>query len=278
MADDVAMVWLWRKVYLRGRSRSSTGMGEKLGYMRGSFAGLVEALERRLHDAGVTIDLADPVVAIDREDGRFEVRTRRGSAQADRVVAAIPVPDYLDVAGHLLPDADRERLARLRATGALCTLVELERSLTPYYWLNIADPEMPFGGLIEHTNYVPASRYAGRPLLYISNYLFTDHPLYRASKSEVLDSYLPALRRINPAFDASWIVKSHHFRAEYAQPVVTVGYRHQIPALRSPVAGLYLCSMAQVYPEDRGQNYAIVWGEKVAREVVADRPDRTPAT
>jgi len=270
MADEVAMVWLWRKVYLRGRSRSSTGLGERLGYMRGSFAGLVEALERRLGDAGVTIDLADPVVAVDRADGSLEVRTRRGSATADRVVAAIPVPDYLDIAGHLLPEEHRDQLGRLRATGALCTLLELERSLTPYYWLNIADPEMPFGGLIEHTNYVSAARYAGRPLLYISNYVFTDHPLYRASKAEVLDAYLPGLRRVNPEFDPGWIVKAHHFRADYAQPVVTVGYRHQIPSLRSPVPGLYLCSMAQVYPEDRGQNYAIAWGEKVARAVIED--------
>jgi protoporphyrinogen oxidase len=238
--------------------------------MRGSFAGLVEALERRLGDAGVTIDLADPVVAVDRADGGLEVRTRRGSATADRVVAAIPVPDYLDIAGHLLPDGHRDQLGRLRATGALCTLLELERSLTPYYWLNIADPEMPFGGLIEHTNYVSAARYAGRPLLYISNYVFTDHPLYRAPKAEVLDAYLPGLRRVNPEFDPGWIVKAHHFRADYAQPVVTVGYRHQIPSLRSPVPGLYLCSMAQVYPEDRGQNYAIAWGEKVARAVVED--------
>jgi protoporphyrinogen oxidase len=245
-------------------------MGEKLGYMRGSFAGLVEALEQRLAASGVTIDLADPVAAIDRVDGGFEVRTRRGAARAERVVAAIPVPDYLEVAGHLLPDTHRDGLSRLRATGALCTLLELERSLTPYYWLNIADSEMPFGGLIEHTNYVPASRYAGRPLLYISNYLFTDHPLYRASKAEVLDTYLPGLRRINPDFEPSWIVKSHHFRADYAQPVVTVGYRDQIPALQTPVPGLYLCSMAQVYPEDRGQNYAVVWGEKVARAVIAD--------
>jgi protoporphyrinogen oxidase len=278
MADEVAMVWLWRKVYLRGRSRSASGMGEKLGYMRGSFAGLVEALERRLLDAGVAIDLADPVVSIDRSDSGFEVRTRRGSAAADRVVAAVPVPDYLDIAGHLLPEDHRAGLATLRATGALCTLLELQHSLTPYYWLNIADPDMPFGGLIEHTNYVSASRYAGRPLLYISNYLFTDHPLYRSSRRQVLDAYLPGLQRINPDFDPSWIVAAHHFRADYAQPVVTVGYRHQIPSLKSPVEGLYLCSMAQVYPEDRGQNYAIAWGEKVARAVLADvRSSSDPA-
>ena len=129
---------------------------------------------------------------------------------------------------------------------------------------------MPFGGLIEHTNYIPRERYGGRRILYISNYLFPDHPLYKAPKSKVLESYLPALARINPDFDPSWILASHHFRAEYAQPVVTVGYRDRIPAMRTSQPGLYLCCMAQIYPEDRGMNYAIAYGERVARLVADD--------
>jgi len=269
-AERVAMVWLWGKLYLRGRSRSASGMGERLGYMRGSFAVLVEAIERRLTERGVTLHLSDPVQRIDNDGEGFTVSTRRDTWSAARVIVAAPVPDYLAVAGHLLEEEERARLADLRATGAMCTILELKHSLTPYYWLNIADPEMPFGGLIEHTNYIPAERYDGRRILYISNYLFPDHPLFHAPKKEVLAAYLPALARVNPAFDPSWIVASHHFRADYAQPVVTVGYRERIPALRASVPGLYLCSMAQIFPEDRGQNYAIVYGEKVARAVTQD--------
>ena len=74
--------------------------------------------------------------------------------------------------------------------------------------------------------------------------------------------------RINPEFDESWIQRSHHFRAESAQPVVTLGYRERIPAMQTSVPGLYLCTMAQIYPEDRGMNYAVAYGEKVARLVI----------
>jgi len=271
MAEQVAMVWLWGKIHLRGRSRSRSGLGERLGYMRGSFARLVERLEERIADAGGSFSLADPVRRLERAPGGgFEIHTRKECHHADVVLAATPVPDYLEIAGHLLPEAERTRLAALRATGAICTVLELERSLTPYYWLNVADATMPFGGLIEHTNYIPAERYGGRRILYVSNYLFTDHPLYSASKREVLSAYLPALARINPEFDESWILASHHFRADYAQPVVTTGYRHRIPAMRTPVDGLYLCSMAQIYPEDRGQNYAIAYGDRVANRMIED--------
>ena len=269
-AERVAMVWLWGKLSLRGRSRSASGMGERLGYMRGSFAVLVEALEKRLAERGVTLHLNEAVQRIESAGDGFRIVTGRESRPAARVVGATPVPDFLAMAGQLLPDGDREGLAELRATGAICTVLELEHSLTPYYWLNIADPEMPFGGLIEHTNYIPRERYGGRRILYISNHLFPDHPLFQAPKNEVLATYLPALNRINPAFDPSWVLRSHHFRADYAQPVVTVGYRRKIPALRTSVRGLYLCSMAQIFPEDRGQNYAIAYGEKVAQAVDQD--------
>jgi protoporphyrinogen oxidase len=269
-ADKVAMVWLWGKLNLRGKSRSASGMGERLGYMNGSFAKLVEALEKQLEGGGTELYLSDAVQKIERTNDGFEVKTRKSTWNAGRVLSATPVPDYLEIAGHLLADDERANLSSLRATGAICTILELEHSLTPFYWLNIADPDMPFGGLIEHTNYIPRERYGGTHILYISNYLFPDHPLYSKPKKEVLEIYLPALSRVNPEFEPSWITKSHHFRADYAQPVVPVGYRARIPSFRSCVPGLYLCSMAQIFPEDRGQNYAVAYGEKAAGVVLED--------
>ncbi len=273
-AEKVAMVWLWRKISLRGRSRSRSGMGERLGYMRGSFMALVEALSARIEARGGSFHLTRPVRRLERDSRGFAIETRHETFRADRVLVAAPVPDHLEIAGHLLADDERTNLEQLRATGAICTILELSESLTPYYWLNIADRDMPFGGLIEHTNYIPATRYGGRVLLYISNYLFLDHPLYRAGKKAVLETYLPHLKRINPAMEPSWILASHHFRADYAQPVVTVDYRGQVPDMRTSVSGLYLCSMAQIFPEDRGQNYAIAYGDRVARLMIEDLADQ----
>lgn len=271
-AENVAMVWLWAKLRLRGRSRSRSGHGERLGYMRGSFACLVEALQEAVEREGGSVHLRDAVVRVERRENGFRTLTRNGRHDSDLVLLAVPIPDYLDVAGHLLPETESSKLARLEATAAICTVLEMSHSLTPYYWLNIADPDMPFGGLIEHTNYVPRERYGGTHVLYISNYVLNDHPLLSASKDELLERYLPALQRINPSFRRSWVIRSHNFRADCAQPIVTPGYRRLIPDFRTPVPGMYLTSMAQIYPEDRGQNYAIAYGERVARILIDEAP------
>ncbi len=271
-ADRIAMVWLWRKISLRGRSRSASGMGELLGYMKGSFARLVHELLTALRAGGVDLRTGDPVRGILKHaEGVLGVHARSGEHIAPVVLVATSLEEYLELARDLLPEEERVRLGRLQSTAALCTVLELDRPLSPYYWLNIADPGFPFGGLIEHTNFIPAERYGGRHLLYISNYLFRDDPLYSTDAEAVLERYLPGLARINPAFHRSWIVETHHFRAVSAQPMVTPRYRMSLPDIRTPVKGLYLSCMAQIYPEDRGQNYAVEYGGRAARLILEDQ-------
>ena len=50
----------------------------------------------------------------------------------------------------------------------------------------------------------------------------------------------------------------------------TVGAAARIPDHRTPIPGLYLANMAQIYPQDRGQNYSILLGEKIAEIVASD--------
>jgi len=265
MADEVAMVWLWGKIALRGASRSNSGLGERLGYMQGAFIRLIKALEKQIRDRGGRILLRSEVRDISRkEDHLFHVEAQGFSCDTRNVLLAIPAGHALRIAERVLSTRETGMLAALHSTGALCTVLEMKHSLSPYYWLNIADTSMPFGGLIEHTNFVDRRRYDGRHILYISNYIFPDHPLSHSSMEELLETYLPALKRINPAFEKEWISETRHFRVREAQPVVTRAYRQGLPPMRTSVPGLILCTMAQIYPEDRGQNYAVVYGEKAA--------------
>jgi protoporphyrinogen oxidase len=138
------------------------------------------------------------------------------------------------------------------------------------YWLNVNDPGFPFLALVEHTNFLPAGDYGGRHLVYLGNYLPMDHPLFQEADEDVLAAFLHPLRRINPAFDRSWVTESWVVKAPYAQPVVTRGYPQRLPPHDTPIRGVYLANMAHVYPQDRGQNYSVRLGERMAMRLLAD--------
>ena len=125
-------------------------------------------------------------------------------------------------------------------------------------------------GVIEHTNLIGPEHYGGKHIVYLSNYLGTDHPLYKMEHDKLLEEYLPHLRKINPEFDLSWIETSYHHRIDGAQPIIGTNYSARIPDHRTPFKRLYLANTTQVYPEDRGTNYSVRMGRRVARMLLED--------
>ena len=99
----------------------------------------------------------------------------------------------------------------------------LPRSLSRIYWLNISDKSIPFVGAVEHTNFITAHHYGNRHVLYLSNYLPEGHRLYSLTPDELLNEYLPHIRRINPAFELNWVQDLWLFKDEAAQPVIERG-------------------------------------------------------
>ena len=263
-AEEIGLVWLWGKLALRTRSRDRTGLGERLGYMKGSFGRVVDALLARIATRGGELRAARPVKLARRVDGRWDVDFLGGSGTFDLVLSTVAIPELL----RLVPDLPAEERAlwgTISYAHALCPVLVLDRPLTPYYWTNVGDATMPFGGFIEHTNYVPAARYGGRHVVYLSDYVLPDDPKWTTPDRDLWDLYLPAVPRLAPAFEKARVLERHLFRAEYAQPIVGTHYSKVLPPVRTGVPGLYSAAMAQVYPEDRGQNYAV----KIAREAAA---------
>ena len=154
---------------------------------------------------------------------------------------------------------------------ASCQFHEIDRSFSPYYWTNIADPQVEFVGLVEHTNFVEPERYGGRRFMYLANYVEPGHELLALDADALLARYEPSLQRINPDFDRSWVLDCWLFREPAAQPIVTVGYERLIPPLQTGVPGLVLANTTQIYPEDRGTNYAVRLGDQAAAELLGER-------
>ena len=268
--DQVAMVWFWGKIWLRTTSRSSPLAKEHLGYFRGSFNVLVDALAKAARAAGAEVIAgAGPSALQPRDDQGWNVVLDDALVPVDAVVVTTPSPVLLRLVSDL-PESYRAKLQALDYEAAIVVLLQLKRPLSSVYWLNVADPELPFTGIIEHTNFMPSHEYGGKRFVYLSKYLEPDHPYFAMSDDELIETYVPYLRRVNPDFEQSWIEQAWVFRERAAQPIIPLHYSERIPDHRTGLPGLYLANTTQIYPEDRGTNYSVRLGNQIAELVTAD--------
>ena len=265
-AEQVSAVWFWNKLKLRGGSRGKSGE-ERLAYFQGGFVSLAEALAHKIREMGGRIELNAPVTRIEPIDGKWNVVTPKGMISSHRVVATTPLPLIADMVRDWASESYIASLERIQYIGNICLVLELDRALSTIYWLNVNDPGFPFVGVIEHTNFVRPETYGGRHIVYLSKYLPPTDRLYAMDADEFLDYAFPFLQTMFPAMDRSWIQAHHLWRARWSQPVVEKQYSRLIPPEEGPVAGLHICSMAQIYPEDRGTNYAIREGRRLGARI-----------
>jgi len=266
-ADTLSAVWIWNKLKLRGGSRGRGG-AEHLGYVRGSFATVAQALADDITAQGGTLRLGHAVQRLSPAPGGGWVLSGEWGRHETDLVIATPAPALVDrLIGDWADAPTRAALTRVPYLANLCLVLELDRSLAQTYWLNVTDPSFPFVGVIEHTRFQSSAQYQGRHIVYLSRYLPQDEALLTLEDDAVLAFALPHLKRMFPAFDPAWIRAHHVWRAMWAQPVVERHYSSLIPP-EQPAPGLYLCSMAQIYPEDRGTNYAVRAGRALAAKVI----------
>ena len=268
--DQVAMVWFWGKIWLRTTSRRSPLEQERLGYFRGSFNVLIDALVAAARKAGATLTSGTGPEKLEPTGAGGWIATVDGERYPfDAVVVTTPSP-ILPRLVDGLPPAYLRKLSALEYEAAIVVLLQLSQPLSSVYWLNVADDDLPFTGIIEHTNFIDPEQYGGKRFVYLSKYLEQDHPYFQLTDEEILAGYLPHLKRINPRFDPSWIEHSWVFRERAAQPIIPLHYSQQIPDHRTGLRGLYLANTTQIYPEDRGTNYSVRLGNNIARLVNDD--------
>ncbi len=280
--DEVSMTWFWGKMRLRFGSRPKGMQKEQLGYMEGSFQLLIAELEKRIKELGGEVYTNAPVEQVVVKEGKatglkFQVPSSRFQVPGESstwnlepetwncnvIVATVPSFVFTEMAPEL-PSYYVGKLRHAKYQSALCLVLKMKRPLSHIYWMNISDPSIPFVAAIEHTNYMPPEVYKDRHVLYLSNYLPLGSPLFALSQDELLQKYLPHVQRINPEFDLDWVEESWLFRDDAGQPIITCHYSQQVPDHRTPIQGLYLANTSQIYPEDRGMNYSVHLGQKIA--------------
>ena len=263
--DRVNLAWFWARIYKRTKD---------LGYYKGGFQAFVDGLARQVTQQGVAIRTNARVNEIRTSPTGGITLLSEGESleQYDKALVTVS-PGLMQRLAPELPNDYLAQLNELESMGAVVLTVALDRQLLRdgTYWVNVPKPAgLPFLALVEHTNMIPPQHYGGDHLLYIGNYLDAAHHYFAMSADELLAEFLPYLPQFNADFDPSWVTGAWLHSAKYAQPVPTVGYADIIPDIRTPLPGLYFASMSQVYPWDRGTNYAVEMGRRVAQMIQED--------
>ena len=261
--DKVAMAWLWARIHTRASSRK--GSKETLGYFQGGFEAFHKALAEAVQKAGVKLHLNTPINRILIKDGKLNgLQIESEEKYFERLIFAAATPIFLKTCLEL-PEAYKKQMTQLEFMGAQCLVLVMKQKFSDIYWTNICDSEVPILGLFEHTNFVPSDWYQGKHIMYVGNYLPQDHRYFKMKKEEIFADLLPHLKKINPQFDPSWLEEFHLFQDRYAQPVIPLHYSEVKPGYETPIKNVFLANMALVYPEDRGTNFAVDVGNKVAK-------------
>jgi len=264
--EDVSAAWVWGRIHPRARSRSKGMKTEELGYMKGSFAVLMDVLAERTKSSGAEVRLGEEAREIRSLGEKWCVETDQETFSSDLVVCAVPNESFLQMAKEL-PEAYRVQMENIDYQAVTCLALELEKGLSDIYWLNVVDPDIRFAGVIEHTNFVPPSHYGGKHVVYLFQYLPADHPDFALDVQTTFQSYLPSLQKMFPHLSEGDILSMTLSKDRYATPVYARGYVSKKPTIQTPLPGIFLANTTQIYPEDRNMSNGVALAEEVAIRV-----------
>ncbi len=249
--NQIPASWFWARIKKRS---------PQLGYLEGSFQILINELVKRIKNNKGQIFL-------NQEIKNFNELTQKG--HFDRIILTTPTEIFLKIMKDQLPQSYQQKLKSLEMIGTLNLLFSLKNSFLKEgtYWLNVNETGFPFVAVVEHTNFIDKSYYGGHHILYVGGYYPQNHRYFKMKKEEILKEWLPFLKKIDPQFKKASIADFQLFAHLYTQPIVPLNYSKIIPPFKTPVKNVFLACMQQVYPWDRGINYAIEEGEKIADEI-----------
>jgi protoporphyrinogen oxidase len=263
-AKLVNMAWMLARLHSRTTS---------LATYQGGFQAFSDEFAAKLSSMGVEIRYNTPVSQIHSTEDGVILTTSTGEEHFDQVLVTLS-PALMARMAPQLPEDYLKGLLNLKSMGAVILVLSLKHQLSGdgYYWYNLPKAAgFPFLALVEHTNFVPSENFGGEHILYCGDYLEPDHEYFSLSQEELLNRFMPSFKRINPDFDPSWINQSWLFKTNYAQPIPLVNHSVNIPSIKTPLPGVYFASMSQVYPWDRGTNFAVEIARRAARLMISER-------
>jgi len=264
--QEVNMAWFWA----RFKARSA-----KLGTFKGGFQAFLDQFTEILSGEGIQFSFNSSISEIKSlKNGKVEISIKDKKIIFDQVLATISPKDL----SNITPQLNKEYVNRINtqhSIGAIVAILSLKKQLSTkgYYWFNLPKSAgFPFLALVEHTNYISSDNFNGEHLIYCGDYLDRSHKYFTMSNEELIEHFIPSFKRINPSFTRDWIKNSWVFKTPYAQPIPHINHSNSLLPLKTPLSGLFLASMSQVYPWDRGTNYAVSLAHQAVLEMIAPKP------
>lgn len=251
-APSISLAWFWARIVKRTPS---------LAYPEGGFLRFAEALATACIKKGVTIKYNTTISSIEEKNGKVLLGNE---GEFDKALVTLPSFAFTSLAKGL-PEAYKKKLTVLPGIGAVVLVLRLRKKFLPdnTYWLNICDTAAPVLAIVEHTNFIDKKHYNNEHIVYLGNYLPATHPYFSDTAKELLSKFDTYLTKINPEY-ADSLITVEKFSVPFAQPIITRNYSKKIPPFTTPLKNVYLANMQQVYPWDRGTNYAVALGKKAA--------------
>ncbi len=272
----ISLAWFWARITKRTPS---------LAYPEGGFLKFANALSKKIESMGGKIYFNSNIEKIEDQEGYPNVilgstpgrttpeskkKTDSGQARMtnlsfDKVIVTLPSFAFIQLAPSL-PEDYKKELSSLQGIGAVILVLRLKKPFFKEntYWLSVCDKNAPVLAIVEHTNFMDQKHYNNEHLVYLGNYLPKEHRYFTLTKEELLKEFDQYLEKISPEYKES-IIGFQKFSVPFAQPIIPINYSKMIPPFETPLKNVYLANMQQVYPWDRGTNYAVELGEKIAK-------------
>ncbi len=258
-ADNISAAWMWTRIKRLARSRDSI-FAERLGYLEGGSETLVSALTDGIRAAGGKVLCGRPALRIVVADGRVAgVETAAGFIEADHVISTVPTKLVSQMAPELPADW-RARYDAIENMGVSCLVFKLRRSISPHFWVNVADPSIPVPGIIEFSNLRPFDD----TIVFVPYYMPVTNERWSWSDDQLIDEAYEALQKIEPALTLEDRIDARVGRLRYAQPICEPGFAKKIPPIETPIGGLQIADTCFYYPEDRGVSESVRLGRQMA--------------
>lgn len=258
-APDISLAWFWARIKKRTAS---------LAYPEGGFLYFAKHLVSNIEKTGGIFLFETEIIKLeDHKKVTLTTKDAKGKTDShsfDKAIITLPSFLFTRIAPQL-PETYIKNLARLKGLGATNLILRLKRPFfsDKTYWLSVCDINSPVMAIVEHTNLIDKKHYNNEHIVYLGNYVPSDHDYFKISENEMLKIFDPFLKKINPDY-ASSIIGMKLFKAPFAQPIIPVNYSKVLPAMETPLPHVFLANIEQVYPWDRGTNYAVELGEKAA--------------